>query len=97
MPDFRLYRGSELIGTLTRTDDDMPWHNGTFKPAAGFRVVRPFFDRERELLDADRMDEWQTAWDEIEALGLRLEPVAGGADITEFVLHIDGSKAWWRY
>ena len=97
MPDYRVYRGGRLIGTLTRTDGDMPWENGTFKPAAGFAAVRKLFDRERALLDADRMDEWEAAWEEIAAPGLRLVPVAGGEEITDFVLHIDGSTAWWRY
>jgi hypothetical protein len=54
------------------------------------------FDHERELLDADRMDEWQEAYDEL-AEGLRLEPLDGREPITEFLLHIDGQQAWWRY
>jgi hypothetical protein len=54
------------------------------------------FDRERELLDADRMDEWQKAYDKL-AAGLRLEPADGREPITEFLLHIEGRQAWWRY
>jgi hypothetical protein len=29
-----------LLGTLTHTDDDFPWHNGTFDPAPAFEEVR---------------------------------------------------------
>ena len=97
MPDFRLYRGGVLLGSLTSTDDDFPWHNGTFVPAPAFEQVRPLFDRELALLNADRMDEWETAWEAVAALGLRMEPVTGGADIDEFLLHIEGQQAWWRY
>ena len=96
MPDYRVYRGTVLLGTLTRTGTDMPWFEGTFRAAPGFKAVRPMFDRERELLDADRMDEWQEAYDEL-AEGLRLEPLDGREPITEFLLHIDGQQAWWRY
>lgn len=87
-----------LLGTLTRTGSDMPWWEGTFDAAPGFAVVRPLFDRERELLDADRMDDWETVWDEL-AEGLRLEPLDDREPITEFLLHIesDGRQASWRY
>jgi hypothetical protein len=98
MPDYRVSRGEVFLGTLTRTGSDMPWWEGTFDPAPGFEAVRPLFDRERELLDADRVDEWGAAWDEL-AEGLRLEPLDGRGPITEFLLHIegDGRKASWRY
>ena len=95
-PDYRVYRGKTLLGTLTRTGGDMPWWEGTFEAASGFRTVRSMFDRERELLDADRMDEWQEAYDKL-ADGLRLEPTDGDEPITEVLLHIDGQQAWWRY
>lgn len=97
MADYRLYCGDELLGALTHTDDDFPWHNGTFEPTPEFEEVRPLFERELALLNADRMDEWESAWESIAALGLRLVPARAGADIDEFLLHIDGSQAWWRY
>lgn len=74
MPDYNLFHGERLLGTLTRTDGDMPWELGTFEPVPAFEEFRPLFDRELTLLNADRMDEWETAWGEIAALGLRLEP-----------------------
>ncbi len=97
MTDYHLYRDDCLLGALTRTDGDMPWHLGTFDPAPAFEDVRPLFDRELALLNADRMDEWEAAWGEVEALGLRLEPVPAGAAIDDFLLHIEGPRAWWRY
>jgi len=76
----------------------MPWWEGTFDPAPGFEAVRPLLDRERELLAADRIEEWCVAWDEL-AEELRLEPLDGREPITEFLLHIDedGRGATWRY
>jgi hypothetical protein len=98
VPDYRVYRGDVLLGTLTHTGGDMPWWHGIFEPAAGFEAVRPLFDRVRRLMEADRMDEWGIAWDEL-ARGLRLEPLDGRAPITEFLLFIeaDGRHAVWRY
>ncbi len=98
MPDYRVVRDGMLLGTLTCTGSDMPWWEGEFEPAPGFESVRPLFDRERELLEADDMDAWGRAWDEL-AVGLVLEPLDGREPITEFLLHIepDGRRASWRY
>lgn len=99
MPDYRVVRDGVLLGTLTRTDSDPPWWEGAFEPAPDFESIRPLFDCERELLDADDdMDAWSFAYDEL-ANGLVLEPLDGRDPITEFLLHIeaDGRRASWRY
>lgn len=99
MPNYHVVRNGLLLGTLTRTGSDMPWWQGEFDPAPGFESVRPLFDRERELLDADDdMDAWGRAYDEL-AVGLVLEPLDGREPITDFLLHIeaDGWQASWRY
>lgn len=96
MPDYRVVRNGMLLGTLTRTGSDMPWWEGEFDPAPGFESIRPLFDQERGLLDADDMDAWGAAWEEL-SVGLVLEPTDGREPITEFLLHIDGRQASWRY
>jgi hypothetical protein len=95
--DYRLYRGDELLGTITHTDDDFPWHNGTFDPTPEFEELRPLFEQELALLNSGKMDEWEMAWGAITAHGLRLVSRSPGADIDDFLLHIDGEQAWWRY
>jgi hypothetical protein len=95
--DHRVVRNGVLLGTLTRTGSDMPWWEGEFGPAPGFESIRPLFDRERELLEADEdMDAWGRAYEEL-AVGLFLEPLDGREPITEFLLHIDRRQASWRY
>jgi hypothetical protein len=77
----------------------MPWWEGEFDPTPEFWLVRPLFDRERELLDADEdIDAWTSAWDELSA-GLVLEPLDDREPITDFLLHIEenGRRASWRY
>lgn len=96
MPVCRLYHGEEIVGELTHTHDDWPWHFATFAPEPAFEGVRSLFDRELELLNADRMDEWELAWDAIAALGLRLVPGSAGGAIDDFILHVEGTQAWWR-
>lgn len=76
----------------------MFWQEGTFDPGPGFEAVRPLFDRERELLEAERMEEWEETWDEL-AEGRILQPLDGRGTIGEFLLHIesDGRTARRRY
>lgn len=95
---YRLIRGATVLGTVTHNpaQSDFPWHGGIFEPAPEFDVVRSLFEDELQLLDADRIEEWEIAWAQIEKPGLRLEPVGGGEPITELLIHIDGAKTWWR-
>jgi len=95
---YRLIRGGALLGTITHhaEQDDFPWHGGVFEPTPEFDSVRPLFDDELRLLNADQMDEWTKVWEDIERPGLRLEPLHGGSPVTEFLIHIEGAKTWWR-
>jgi hypothetical protein len=76
----------------------MPWWEGTVDAAPEFETLRALVDCEREVLDADQVDQWGKAWDEL-AEGLRLEPTDGREPITDFLPHIeaDGQRATWRY
>ena len=97
VPDYQVVRDGVLLGTLARTGSDQPWWLGDFDAAPGFESFRPVFERERELLEADDdLDAWGRAWDELSA-GMVLEPLDGREPITEFLLHIDGRQASWRY
>lgn len=95
---YRLVRGETLLGTVTHhaTKDDFPWWGGVFEPTPAFDGVRPLFDDELRLLNADQMDEWAIVLEQIERPGLRLEPLDGSSPITELLIHIDGAKTWWR-
>ena len=61
-----------------------------------FKEVQPLFDEELNLLDADHMDACQSAYDRINALGLRLIDTKDEKDIGEFLLYIRGNEAWFR-
>jgi hypothetical protein len=94
--ELHLKLGEELLGVLRSTASDFPWVNCKFEPTASFVKVQPLFDEELTLLDADRMDEWQIAYDRISALGLQLMDTKDETDIGEFLLHIRGNEAWFR-
>jgi hypothetical protein len=92
----KLFRGGVLIGTLTVTGSDWPWHIGEWRPEAAFEPIRSLFEEEIRLLDADGVSErWEAIWDEIYMPGIQLLWEDGHTD-TEVLLHIEGSRADWR-
>jgi len=86
-----------LFGTLTLERHNMPWYDCHFVSAVSFEQVAVLFAAERRLLDADDMDAWAAAYEKIDALELELHPAEGGSTIKDFLLHIHGQKAWFRY
>ena len=94
---WKLMRDTEVLGTLEILGPDQPWVNARFTATPAFEEVSANFAEELGLLNADRMEEWSAAWERILALGLWLDPQDGGPPIEEFLLHIDGPSAWFRY
>ena len=90
-------RGTEVLGTLEVLGPDQPWFNGRFTATPAFEEVRADFQEELRLLNADRIEEWSAAWERILALGVRLDPQDGGPPIEDFLLHVDGESAWFRF
>ena len=85
-----------MLGVLLSKATDTPWVICEFEPTASFKEVQSLFDEELNLLDADLMDAWQSAYDRINALGLQLIDTKDEKDIDEFLLHIRGNEAWFR-
>ncbi len=85
------------LGRVELTGADMSWHEGRFSPTPAFHSVGPLFREELELLNRDEMEAWEQMYARIDALGLELRPLGGGAPICEFILHLDGERARVRY
>jgi len=92
-----LVRGDEMLGTLEVDHLDFPWVMCSFVPSPTFVEVKPFFDHELRLLNEESMDAWGAAYGEIVALGLQLVDASRGAALKVFLLHIEGTDAWFRY
>lgn len=93
---WRLYQGEVLLGTL-KVWREMPWLSGKFHPTPAFEPLRPLFQREIDLLNAEEHEAWEEAYDAIDALGLSLWAPDAEAPVREFLLHVDGDEAWFRY
>jgi hypothetical protein len=94
---WRLYRDQELLGELVVTDPDQPWLNARFHATPAFETVRPLFAEELRLLDAidDDYEAWEAAYDRIQDVVSLAAP--DGRRVPEFLLHIQGQDAWWRW
>ena len=95
--ELHLKHGEDLLGVLQRYDSDFPWFKCSFEATANFSQVKHLFDDELVLLEANQMDEWEVAYQRINALGLKLVDSETKEEIGEFLLHIQGSEAWVRY
>lgn len=90
--------GDALLGAIDVAGGDFPWLNGRLVPTAEFERFRSLFEDELRLLDHvdDSIDEWEAAYGRIRDSGISLMHPDGHA-AAEFLLHIDGSQAWFRW
>jgi hypothetical protein len=86
-----------VLGRLVQDAVDPPWRLCRFEAGAGFSDVAELFAEDLGLIEEDEMDAWAMVSERITALGLELRPVGGGAPIRDFVLHVDGDRAWFQH
>ena len=92
---WRLQRGDELLGEIIVNDGDFPWLYGRFVPCQGFADVRPLFDAELALIEADDdIDAWERAYDRIQESMSLISP---DGPVTDYLLHVQGDEAWFRW
>jgi hypothetical protein len=93
---WRVERGTEVVGEITVTEADWPWLNGDFAPGPGFADLRPHFARELALVETidEDIEAWEAAYARASE-GVRL--VAPAGPVAEFLLHIEGDAAWFRW
>jgi hypothetical protein len=76
---------------------EFPWLNAHVEHRSGFEELLPLFAEELNRLD--RIDDdaafWEEAYDALRAAVTLRYP--DGDEVPEFLLHIDGTEAWWRW
>ena len=94
---WRLMQREELLAELIVTGGDFPWLNARIRAMPGFEAVRPPFEEELRALGHidDDVGSWQAAYDRIRRAVSLLYPE--GRPVPEFLLHVDGEDAWWRW
>jgi hypothetical protein len=96
-PTWQLLRGDQIVADLIVYGGDFPWVNARLEPKEGFEEIRPIFEDELRLLDADdeNVEAWEQAYYRVRSEVKLAHP--DGHLVPEFLLHIDGTEAWWRW
>ena len=85
-----------ILADLVITGGDFPWLNARVEPRDGLADVLPLFAEELLRLEVDDDTEsWERAYDAIRAVVTLRYPA--GHEVPEFLLHIEGDEAWWRW
>lgn len=95
---WRLLHHDNVVADLEVVDGGFPWLTAVVHPLTGFEAVAPLFrDELRELDDLadEESPQWAAAYNAIRAQTTLLDP--RGNAVPEYLLHIDGSEAWWRW
>ncbi|MCX4854658.1 hypothetical protein [Streptomyces canus] len=94
---WKIRSGDEPVGDILIDEADFPWLSGRFTAGPGFAGVRELFARELALVEEDdeeRRQEWEEAYGEVRR---RVSLHAPGGPVPEFLLHIEGHRAWFRW
>ncbi|MCZ7420041.1 hypothetical protein O7605_10975 [Verrucosispora sp. WMMA2121] len=86
-----------VLAELVVTGGDFPWLNARVDPREGLAELRPLFAEELRLLDGidEDVESWEHAYETVRnAVTLRYPD---GQEVPEFLLHLDGDEAWWRW
>jgi len=94
---WQLASSDRTIALLVVTGSDFPWLHARVEPQDGFDNVRPIFEDELRLLDDldDHIPAWEAIYQQIRQTVSLIKP--DGRPVPEFLLHIDGREAWWRW
>ena len=80
------------------TSADFPWLNAQVVRRQGFELVEPLFEDELRQLNSsldEETDAWTRAYERIRSETSLTDPA--GNLVPEYLLHIDGDEAWWRW
>jgi len=95
---WQLRSRGEVVARIHVQASDFPWLVGRFDPEPGFADLKPLFDHEVALVDSGNdmdYDAWEAVQHQIDQLTSLIKP--DGRQVTDFVLHIRGDEASFRW
>ncbi|MFF7445407.1 MULTISPECIES: hypothetical protein [unclassified Streptomyces] len=91
---WRLHSGGEPIGEILIDGADFPWLSGRFRATPAFTPLRELFARELALMEGEEIEKWERVYDEVRR---RVSLTSPDGPVPEFLLHIEGDAAWFRW
>jgi hypothetical protein len=94
---WRILDGHVEVARLVVTESDFPWLYARVEAADAFAAVRELFVD--DLVASEQLDDDPAAADRAyEHIRRRLTLIdPEGRVVPEWLLHIDGNQAWWRW
>jgi len=95
-PTWQLLRNGRVVADLVVYGGDFPWVNARVIPREGLEELRPVFEEElRRNQYGEDIEGWEDAYRRVRAQVSLAHP--DGHLVPEFLLHIEGNEAWWRW
>ena len=92
---FRLFRGDEVLGTVTVKECDWPWTIGAFSPAPPFEALRELFQKAWDYSAESDWDRCDPILGELEKPGLTLHDVETNEITGVLGFQCNGSEFHW--
>jgi hypothetical protein len=92
---WKLYAGDDLAADLVVTRGDFPWLVARVEHRPGFESVRSLFDEEWAATQAEDWDRAERSYRAVNDATRLVDPQ--GVAVAEFLLHVQGDQAWWRW
>src|SRR3954447_8949031 len=92
---WQLHAGETVVADLVVTGGDFPWLDATVEGQPTLEAFRSLFDEEWAATEAEDWDRADELYREIASKLTLTDP--DGVRVGEFLLHIQGEKAWWRW
>ena len=84
------------VGTILVERTDMPWLFGRWAPAEAFEGLTELFADDLRLFQSGNWPAWERVHQRIVQRGVALHR-PNGDQVAEWILHIDGNEAWFRF
>ncbi|MEV8015886.1 hypothetical protein AB0O76_05930 [Streptomyces sp. NPDC086554] len=96
---WELIQANNLLGTLTLDEIDQPWFRCHFTGTSAWEGVRPILEEWTHSIEAEQPDPPRVnrAMGAVDALELSLVPADGSEPIDDFLIHVRGTQASFRY
>jgi hypothetical protein len=92
---WKLYAEGELVAELAVTGGDFPWLDARVEARPAFEPLRPLFAEELAATEAEEWDRADRLYRAVNDAVRFVDPQ--GVAVAEFLLHIQGDQAWWRW
>lgn len=94
---WRLHHGDHVVAEFHEEEFDFPTLGANAVKLPGFEAVASLFAEDLKLLNAAVLDveAFEKVQNEIRRQTSLTDP--DGRDVAEYLLHIEGDRAWWRW